>query len=104
MKYDDIITQLLIFLASTTSTVYAIFSKTDKEVINRTLLVGKILGSVMVAFFIMPAIMEYFKLSIKATLFLTVIFAYGLESILKASVKRVIKTIDKDGNDDDVNS
>ena len=57
MKYDDIFTQLLIFLASITSTVYAIFSKTDKEVMNRTLLVGKILGSVMVAFFIMPAVM-----------------------------------------------
>ena len=99
MKYNDIFTQLLIFLASITSTVYAILSKTDKEVVNRTLLVGKILGSVMVAFFMMPAVMEYFKLSIKVTLFLTVVFAYGLESILKASVKRVIKTIDKDGND-----
>ena len=60
MKYNDIFTQLLIFLASITSTVYAILSKTDKEVVNRTLLVGKILGSVMVAFFMMPAVMEYF--------------------------------------------
>lgn len=104
MKYDDIITQLLIFLASTTSTVYAIFSKNEKEAMNRSLLVGKILGSVMLAFFIIPAIMEYFKLSLKMTLLVTVVLAYGLESILKASVKRVIKTIDKDGNEDDVNS
>lgn len=104
MKYDDILTQLLIFLASTTSTVYAIFSKDEKEAMNRSLLVGKILGSVMLAFFIIPAIMEYFKLSLKMTLLVTVVLAYGLESILKASVKRVIKTIDKDGNDDDVNS
>ena len=103
MKYDDILTQLLIFLASTTSTVYAIFSKNEKEAMNRSLLVGKILGSVMLSFFIIPAIMEYFKLSLKMTLLVTVVLAYGLESILKASVKRVIKTIDKDGQDDSNN-
>jgi predicted neutral ceramidase superfamily lipid hydrolase len=100
MKYNDILTQLAIFLASITSTVYAIFSKSEKEALNRTLLAGKILGSVMVAFFIMPAIMEYFNLTIKMTLLITVVFAYGLESILKASVKKVIKSIDKDGEDD----
>lgn len=104
MKYDDILTQLLIFLAALNSTIYAFFSKTDKQVIDRALLVGKISGAVMLSFFIIPAIMEYFNLSLKMTLLITVIFAYGLESILKASVKRVIKTIDKDGNDDDVNS
>jgi predicted neutral ceramidase superfamily lipid hydrolase len=103
MKYNDILTQLAIFLASITSTVYAIFSKSEKEALNRTMLAGKVLGSVMVAFFIMPAIMEYFNLTIKMTLLLTVIFAFGLESILKASVKKVIKTIDKDGEDDDNN-
>ena len=48
----------------------------------------------------MPAVMEHFELSIKVTLLITVVVAYGLESILKASVKRVIKTIDKDGQDD----
>ena len=63
-------------------------------------MLGKFLGSVIVAFFVMPAVMEHFELSIKVTLLITVVVAYGLESILKASVKRVIKTIDKDGQDD----
>ena len=100
VKNQDILTQLLIFLASITTTIYAFFSKDSKEAINRTLLLGKFLGSVIVAFFVMPAVMEHFELSIKVTLLITVVVAYGLESILKASVKRVIKTIDKDGQDD----
>lgn len=100
MKDQDILTQGLIFLASITTTIYAFFSKTNKEAVNRTLLLGKFLGSVIVAFFVMPAIMEYFDLSIKVTCLITVVVAYGLESILKVSVKKVIKTIDKDGEDD----
>ena len=100
MKNNDLLTQLLIFLASITTTIYAFFSKDSKEAVNRTLLLGKFLGSVIVAFFVMPAVMEYFELSIKVTLLITVVVAYGLESILKASVKRVIKTIDKDGQND----
>jgi hypothetical protein len=100
MKNQDLLTQLLIFMASITTTVYALFSKDSKQAVNRTLLLGKFLGSAIVAFFIMPAVMEYFELSIKLTLLLTVVVAYGLESILKASVKKVIKTIDKDGQDD----
>ena len=100
MKNNDLLTQGLIFLASITTTIYALFSKDSKEAINRTLLLGKFLGSVIVAFFIMPAVMEHFELSIKVTLLITVVVAYGLESILKASVKKVIKTIDKDGQDD----
>ena len=100
MKNNDLLTQLLIFLASITTTIYAFFSKDSNEAINRTLLLGKFLGSVIVAFFVMPAVMEHFELSIKVTLLITVVVAYGLESILKASVKRVIKTIDKDGQDD----
>ena len=100
MKNNDLLTQLLIFLASITTTIYAFFSKDSKEAINRTFLLGKFLGSVIVAFFVMPAVMEHFELSIKVTLLITVVVAYGLESILKASVKRVIKTIDKDGQDD----
>jgi hypothetical protein len=100
MKNQDIITQLAIFLASITSTVYAIFSTGKKEAMNRTLLAGKILGAVMVAFFVMPAIMEHFELTIRMTLLLTVVVAYGLESILKVSVKRIIKSIDKDGEGD----
>jgi hypothetical protein len=103
VKSQDILTQLLIFLASITTTIYAFFSKDSKEAINRTLLLGKFLGSVIVAFFVMPAIMEYFELSIKVTCLITVVVAYGLESILKASVKRVIKTIDKDGKDESDN-
>ena len=100
MKNNDLLTQLLIFLASITTTIYALFSKDSKEAINRTLLLGKFLGSVIVAFFVMPAVMEFWELSIKVTLLITVVVAYGLESILKASVKKVIKTIDKDGKDD----
>ena len=101
MKYQDIFSQILIFLASISSTLYLIFSKEDaeKEEIKRKVLAGKILGAVIVAFFVMPAIMEYFSLSIKATLLFTVIVAYGLESLLKASVKLFIKQIDKDGED-----
>jgi hypothetical protein len=97
---QDILTQFAIFLASITTTIYAFFSKDSKEAINRTLLLGKFLGSVIVAFFVMPAVMEYFELTIKVTLLITVVIAYGLESILKASVKRVIKTIDTDGKND----
>lgn len=100
MKNNDLLTQLAIFLASITTTIYALFSKDSKEAINRTLLLGKFLGSVIVAFFVMPAVMEFWELSIKVTLLITVVVAYGLESILKASVKKVIKTIDKDGQDD----
>jgi len=100
MKNNDLLTQMLIFLASITTTIYAFFSKDSKEAINRTLLLGKFLGSVIVAFFVMPAVMEFWELSIKVTLLITVVVAYGLESILKASVKKVIKTIDKDGQDD----
>lgn len=100
MKNNDLLTQLLIFLASITTTIYALFSKDSKEAINRTLLLGKFLGSVIVAFFVMPAVMEFWELSIKVTLLITVVVAYGLESILKASVKKVIKTIDKDGQND----
>ena len=100
MKNNDLLTQLLIFLASIITTIYAFFSKDSKESINRTLFLGKFLGSVIVAFFVMPAVMEFWELSIKVTLLITVVVAYGLESILKASVKRVIKTIDKDGQDD----
>ena len=103
MKNNDLLTQLLIFLASITTTIYAFFSKDSKEAINRTLLLGKFLGSVIVAFFVMPAVMEYFELSIKVTLLITVVVAYGIESILKASVKKVIKTIDKDGQDESDN-
>ena len=45
MKNNDLLTQLLIFLASITTTIYAFFSKDSKEAINRTLLLGKFLGS-----------------------------------------------------------
>jgi len=41
MKNNDLLTQLLIFLASIITTFYALFSKDSKEAINRTLLLGK---------------------------------------------------------------
>lgn len=97
---QDFVNQIFIFLASISTTFYALFSKEHKETIKRTILIGKILGSVIVAFFLMPAVMEYFNLSIKMTLLATVIVAYGLEEILKTSVKKLTKTIDKDGNND----
>jgi FtsH-binding integral membrane protein len=99
MKYQDLITQVLIFCASITSTLYTIFSSNEKQAIKRSLLVGKLIGAVLVAFFISPAIMEHFELTIKMTLLFTVILAYGLEAILKISVKKILKTIDKDGED-----
>ena len=44
--------------------------------------------------------MEYFNLSIKMTLLATVIVAYGLEEFLKTAVRKLTKTIDKNGKDD----
>lgn len=99
MKYQDLITQLLIFCASITSTLYTLFSRNEKEAMKRSLLIGKLIGAVLVAFFISPAIMEHFNLTLKMTLLFTVVLAYGLESILRVSVKKLIKTIDKDGED-----
>lgn len=97
MKNQDFLTQLVIFLASVITTAYGLYIKPNREAIKRTMLVGKLLGSVIVAFFVMPAIMEYFNLSVKITLLFTVIVAYGLEELLKVSVKKISKTIDKDG-------
>lgn len=99
MKNTDLIDQFFIFLASISTTIYAIFSKDEKQAISRALFASKILGGVILAFFIMPGVMEWFELTIKTTLLITVCVAYGLESILKASVKKIIKTIDKDGDD-----
>lgn len=94
MKNQDVLTLLLLFLASMTSTVYSIISDTGKEALNRMIIGSKLLGSAIVAFFIMPAIMEHFNLTLRMTLMITVVFAYGFEAILKASVNKVIKTID----------
>lgn len=92
MEQKDIITQFLLFMASVVTTAYSLFSKEEAD-IKRKVLIGKLLGAIVVSFFIMPAVMEYFDLSIKATLFLTVIIVYGLEELLKASVKRLSNTI-----------
>lgn len=101
MKNQDILTQLFIFIASIITTSYALFSNDKQKEIRRPLLITKLLGSVIVAFFVMPAVMEYFGLSIRMTLLATVIVAYGLEEILKVSVKRIIKSIDKDESNND---
>lgn len=100
MKSQEFFTQFVIFLASILSTLYGLFIQNDKESLKRTILIGKLLGSVIVAFFVMPAVMEYFNLSIKMTLLFTVIVAYGLEGLLKVAVKKLSKTIDKDGEVD----
>jgi hypothetical protein len=66
-----------------------------QDKLNRKTLLVKLLGAVLVAFFLIPAIMEYFKLSLRIGLFFTVILAYGLDELLKATVNRGVKTIEK---------
>lgn len=99
MKNYDFLTQIFIFLAAITSNIYSVFAADSKEAISRIMILGKFFGSVLVAFFVMPAVQEYFELSLKVTLLLTVVTAYGLENILKVSVKKIVKTIDN-GKDD----
>lgn len=94
MKNQDLITQLLLFIASMITTAYSLFSKEEANV-KRKIIIGKLLGAIVVSFFIMPAIMEYFDLTVKATLFLTVIIVYGLEELLKSAVKRLTNSISK---------
>lgn len=95
MKQEDMITQFLIFLSSIVTVAYSVFS-TESTNFKRKILIGKFLGAILVSFFIIPAIMEYFALSIKSVLFLTVIIVYGLEELLKASVRKLTNTISKD--------
>lgn len=95
MEQKDIITHFMLFLASIITTAYSLFSKKEAD-FKRKVLIGKLLGAIVVSFFIMPAVMEYFNLSVKVTLFFTVITVYGLEELLKASVKRLTKTISAD--------
>lgn len=91
------IDQAFIFLASIITTIYAVMFQ--NKPLKRTLLLGKFLGAVIVAFFIMPAVMEYFKLTIKVTLLITVIVIYGFESMLKTAVKKINKYLGSDGTD-----
>lgn len=102
MKNYDFLTQLFIFLASMGSISYSIFSENDVEKIKRGALIAKFLGGTLVAFFVMPAVQEWLELSLKVTLLLTVIIAYGYDSLLKTSVKRIAKTIEN--GKDDVNN
>ena len=99
MKNYDFLTQVLLFLASIGSISYSVFSESDVEKIKRGALIAKFLGGTIVAFFVMPAIQEYFELSLKVTLLLTVIIAYGYEALLKASVSKITKIIEN-GKDD----
>lgn len=89
--------QLIIFIAAMTMTAYSVLS--NEKAIKRNILIAKFLGAVVVSFFVMPAVMEYFNLTIKATLLITIIIIYGFESLLKTSVKRLTKIIDNDGKD-----
>ena len=99
MKNYDFLTQIFIFLASMGSISYSVFSENDVEKIKRGTLIAKFLGGTIVAFFVMPAVQEYFELSLKVTLLLTVIVAYGYEALLKASVSKITKIIEN-GKDD----
>ena len=99
MKNYDFFTQVLLFLASIGSISYSVFSESDVEKIKRGALIAKFLGGTIVAFFVMPAVQEYFELSLKVTLLLTVIVAYGYEALLKASVSKITKIIEN-GKDD----
>ena len=85
---------IFLFIASCVSIVYEMLQKAQDKLNRKTLLV-KLLGAVLVAFFLIPAIMEYFKLSLRIGLFFTVILAYGLDELLKATVNRGVKTIEK---------
>ena len=85
---------IFLFIASCVSIVYEMLQKAQDKLNRKTLLV-KLLGAVLVAFFLIPAIMEYFKLSLRIGLFFTVILAYGLDELLTATINRGVKTIEK---------
>ncbi len=85
---------IFLFIASCVSIFYGMLRKAQDS-INRNTLIMQLLGAVLVAFFLIPAIMEYFKLSLRIGLFFTVILAYGLDELLKATIKRGVKTIEK---------
>ena len=85
---------LFLFAASIISTVYSLL-KLPQDKINRKELLSKLLSAVMVAFFISPAIMEHFKLSLNIAGFVSVIIATAFDRILAATVRRVENEIDK---------
>lgn len=97
MDNKDWITLLSIFGASVVTTIYELVSKNGNLILERSPVMIKLLGAVLVSFFIMPGIMEYFELSLRVALFVTVVITYGLDSVLKVALNRLINTIDKDG-------
>lgn len=99
MDNKDWITLLCIFGASIVTTMYELVSKNGNLILERSPVMIKLLGAVLVSFFIMPGIMEYFELTLRVALFVTVVITYGLDSILKVALKRLINTIDKNGKD-----
>lgn len=86
---------IAVFVASLVSIIYEMLRKAQ-DTINRKTMLVKLLGAVLVSFFIVPALIEYFELSIKIGLFITVIIAYGLDELLNATVKRGVKVINKE--------
>lgn len=97
MDNKDWITLLSIFGASVVTTIYELVSKNGNLILERSPVMIKLLGAVLVSFFIMPGIMEYFELSLRVALFVTVVITYGLDSFLRVALKRLINTIEKDG-------
>ena len=85
---------VFLFLASLLSVLYEMLHKAQDNIKRSTLLM-KLIGAILVSFFIVPAIMEYFDLTLKVGLFLTVIIAYGLDELLKATIKKGVSTINK---------
>ena len=90
----DLCDYMLLFIAGCVSIFYEMLKKEQDE-INRRNLIRKLLGAVLVSFFMIPALMEYFKFSLKIGLFFTVIIAYGLDELLNATIKKGVSTINK---------
>lgn len=104
MDNKDWFTLASIFAASVITTIYELVSKNGNLILERSTILIKLIGAVLVAFFIMPGIMEYFNFTLRITLLVTVIVTYGLDAILKVVTHRVVKTIDKDNDSTDNNN
>lgn len=87
-----------IFLSATITVAYELLSKAQ-DTINKRHLLLKLVGAILVSFFIVPGVMEYFKLSLKIGLLITVVITYGLDELLKKTIKRVGNEI----NNKDIN-
>jgi hypothetical protein len=88
---------MMLFGASIISVSYEMFNKPQDKLDRRSLL-AKLLRAIIVSFLLVPAMMEYFNLSLRIGFSFTVILAYGLDELLKATINRGVKTIEKNDN------